>query len=255
MNYTDQFKAIVIGALLHDIGKFWQRSDHHRDYKKSNIISTQTRNNISAICPKWNNDYSHKHALWTNEFFLQYGHLIKQKAVFFDFESLNEDNPANLGSYHHNPSSSLQHLIQVADWYSSGMDRRKGEDIEDEIKGFRYRKVRLKPVFENIALDGKDFQPGKYRFELKALKYGECIFPKLKGDLTEGNDQGELNVQYEKLWNEFVVDFKQIKSKNFYQYIGAFLSLLERYRSSPKKCVKSRKAMLQFHKIFSHRFV
>jgi len=26
-------------------------------------------------------------------------------------------------------------------------------------------------------------------------------------------------------------------------------------RSSPKKCVKSRKAMLQFHKIFSHRFV
>jgi len=27
------------------------------------------------------------------------------------------------------------------------------------------------------------------------------------------------------------------------------------YWSSPKKCVKSRKAMLQFHKIFSHRFV
>jgi len=36
---------------------------------------------------------------------------------------------------------------------------------------------------------------------------------------------------------------------------GQFITIGGLTRSSPKKCVKSRKAMLQFHKIFSHRFV
>ena len=140
IEYDEQFKAVVLGALLHDIGKFWQRADSEINYAKSSNIKEQTRNNISNICPVWKNNYSHKHSLWTNEFFEKYEKEIKKQ--FYDYDSLGQDNPANLASYHHNPSTDLQHVIQIADWMSAGMDRSKSKDYEDEeeITGYRFKK-------------------------------------------------------------------------------------------------------------------
>jgi len=225
--YSDRFKAIVLGALLHDIGKFWQRADPEIDYTKSNILGAQTRNNICNICPFRNNNYSHKHSLWTNEFFEKKESIIK--AIFNNYDVLREDNPANLASYHHNPSTALQLLIQQADWMSSGMDRAGTEDEKDEekIKNYRFRKVRLKPIFENIKLTAK-VEP-KHHYNINPFKMNEeSIFPIHDEDLKPEIGE-DLSKEYELLWNGFEKDFEKIKYINFYSYVDTLLSLLEIY--------------------------
>ncbi len=229
VKYDDQFKAIVLGAMLHDIGKFWQRADSEINYEKSTIIKEQTRNNISNICPVWKNKYSHKHSLWTNEFFEKFENEIKKH--FNDYNALQQDNPANLASYHHNPSTELQHLIKMADWMSSGMDRSKSKDYEDEeeITGFRFRKIRLRPVFESVSFDEHLNEEHKYYCELKKLKNAnDEIFPKTI-ELLEPRYNEDLSESYHELWDGFENDLKKLYANNFYQYIDGFLSLLENY--------------------------
>lgn len=58
MNKRD---AIILGALLHDIGKFMQRAEIP--------LGQQSKNMESSICPVYKGIYSRKHVLWTNEFF------------------------------------------------------------------------------------------------------------------------------------------------------------------------------------------
>lgn len=229
MNYTDEFKSVVLGALLHDIGKFWQRADNEINYEKSNIITEQTRKNITNICPVWNNRYSHKHSLWTNEFFEKFENEIKMH--FDDYNALGQDNPANLASYHHNPSNDLQYLIRIADWMSSGVDRSNSKDYEDEedITGYKFKKVRLRPVFENVSFD-KEFEYNpKYYYEIDSLKNaGSEIFPKTIENLHPKFNE-YLVENYEKIWNKFEDDFKNQYSNSFYQFIDNLLSLLENY--------------------------
>lgn len=225
--YNDQFKAVVLGALLHDIGKFWQRSDDEVNYENSNLLSAQTKRNIDGICPKRKSYYSHKHSLWTNEFFEKYQSKLNQ--IFDNYNSLGQNNTANLASYHHNPSTPLQILIQQADWMSSGMERieTKDEKDEEEIQKYRYRKVRLKPIFENVSLTEKI--NSEFYYHLKSFEMDrECIFPVPKQQLTSKMDE-DLYLEYGKIWKNFERDFSKIKYKNFYEYIATLLSVLERH--------------------------
>jgi len=225
VNYSDEFKSIVLGALLHDIGKFWQRADSEVNYQRSKVIGNQTKKNIANICPVFNSNYSHKHALWTNEFFERYHAKIKEQSQIIS--DLGYDNTANLASYHHNPSTPLQHVIQIADWFSSGMDRIKDPDFDDELKGYTFRKARLKPVFENVSLSDHPLED-QYRYNLLPLEYADNIFPGKKDRLNPKLGD-ELYKEYNLLWEQFVADLGRIKAVNFYQYMGALLSLLEHY--------------------------
>lgn len=42
----------------------------------------------------------------------------------FDYNE-SKDNVFQLAAYHHKPSSELQALISIADWWSAGIDRRQ----------------------------------------------------------------------------------------------------------------------------------
>ncbi len=227
-DYSDQFKAVVLGSLLHDIGKFWQRADPEINYSKSQILSQRTKNNISNCCPVYKNNYSHKHSLWTDEFFEKYGQQFNNS--FDDITGTGQDNPANLASYHHNPSTELQHLIRESDWMSSGMDRSIDEDyeIDNEIKSFRFRKVRLLSVFEKISFSDKtpEFHSA---YNIESLKDPDAkIFPVAPEKLAPKHGE-DLNEVYAKLWEGFISEFKHIPPTNFFLSIDALLSLLERY--------------------------
>ncbi len=84
--------AVILGALLHDIGKFMQRAE--------TPLSEQSKGMESSICPVYQGQYSHKHVLWTNEFFEQYfqAELIGISTVDI----------GNLACYHHIPDIALQ---------------------------------------------------------------------------------------------------------------------------------------------------
>lgn len=142
-------EIIYLAALLHDIGKFYQRAD-------SRLLSEYNDEHLermkSLICPE--NEYGgfgYQHAWWTYKFLWPkdiFDNIQDQGKYAFKNE-VNEDteldNLINLAIYHHKPigGSILQKLIQLADWWSSGMERTTSnmEKEEGENYGhFKYKK-------------------------------------------------------------------------------------------------------------------
>lgn len=228
MTYGDDFKAVVLGALFHDIGKFYQRADQNIAYKDSDILNADTKRLIERLCPNPSRGYTHKHVLWTFEFFQRQSNHFRK--VFKNEMDLREDNVANLASYHHNPSTPMQYIIQQADRLSSGVDRAQSdeEEIKDETGKFRFRFSRLRPIFEEIRLEEHKISQ-QYKYEMKELSLKrESIFPRKFDDLTPpmGTD---LWTEYLKLWESFERELGRITTVNFYYLVDSYLSLVEQF--------------------------
>ncbi len=205
---------ISMAALLHDIGKFWQRADDNINYLKSNILSQQVKNNIADFCP--GHTFSHKHALWTARFFEK----------FSDFICDNPESPQSvyeLASHHHNASSVLEQIIKFADWISAGMDR-SNDPEESSEKKFRFRKQRLKSVFsqifrEDFCTDNKDlFYPVK-----EMSLDDDVVFPSYTS-LDEN-----LNEEYKSLWEKFEHELVKIPTGGFKSNFETLLALLQKF--------------------------
>jgi CRISPR-associated protein Csm1 len=215
--------SIALGALLHDIGKFFQRAD-----KKDESLSANTKKLESVICQSRGRYYSHRHVLWTRQFFDDFYQSLPIPVDTALTES-NVDTCANLACRHHNPETELQHIVQQADCLSAGMDRTKSRDMEDEIKSFRYKKIRLHSIFEDIDLGHNSKKQNNYRYELKPLQPSKsCIFPTHREHLTppEGD---ELVDVYRKLWNNFIEEFDKLPAQNLDIYFANLLGILEKY--------------------------
>ncbi len=217
MNERD---AIILGALLHDIGKFAQRAEVP--------LSQQSKNMESSICPVYKGHYSHKHVLWTNEFFeREAGNKKFPLNVMTSISENMEDNCTNFASYHHRPNTPLQRIIQQADFLSSG--ERLKKDAEDEASGRdSYKRIRLHSIFEKVNLGNNPGEPDKYRYELNSLAPNKDIFPKPKQDLNP--PEGELLIKnYNELWQGFEKEFENLPMNDFNTFLNALVSLLEKY--------------------------
>ena len=128
-------EKIYLAALLHDIGKFYQRAD------VGSVANSKYLNQLnkveSTFLPQRNGFYSHKHCLWTAQF------IDDNISVFKTL--LNDDNAAtyltdqdnfyNLAARHHlsaDQLSDLGKIIKEADCLSSGMDRDSVEAFKDD---------------------------------------------------------------------------------------------------------------------------
>lgn len=124
---------IYLAALLHDIGKFYQRADtgsvQTSKYLKSYCKEERT------FCPSYKGTYSHKHVLWTAQFIDDFNAVFSQ---LVDHSSLNlaeKDNLLNLAAGHHLAKSQLSDfgkIIKEADSLSSGMDRDADIALQDD---------------------------------------------------------------------------------------------------------------------------
>lgn len=65
---AEERDTVYLAALLHDIGKFWQRADPD-GAQRSKILSPEVKELESTLCPQYKGVYSHKHVLWTAQFF------------------------------------------------------------------------------------------------------------------------------------------------------------------------------------------
>lgn len=206
-------QAIVLGALLHDIGKFMQRAEVP--------LSALSRGLESTICPVYEGRYSHKHVLWTSEFFEIYNNHPLTRVV------AGSDSIANLASYHHRADTKLHELVQLADRLSSGSDRQKCEDIVDDREN--YKKARMHSILEYMAIEKNKMTTPGYRYELDPLDDNvENCFPTKLKNLNPG--EGERIVDsYRRLWEDFKEDFESIDTGNVDHFIVSILSLLEKY--------------------------
>ena len=214
-------EAVILGALLHDIGKFMQRAEAPCRYEKD-------ENEMQRVCKnnKKGNYFSHKHSLWTVEFFEKYQDCFPQLKAAFENP---DDNMANFASKHHNPNTPIQWIIAEADRLSAGMDRIEKDAAYEFSKRDDYKRIRLYPILEEVNPEREDRAKISKSIELGPLTLQkEGIFPHDRRDLIPKD--GELLVEnYFRLWEGFIAEFPFLPVGNTHSFLESLIFLLEKY--------------------------
>ncbi len=202
MNGTkEKIEKIALAALLHDIGKFWQRTSYEKPFDK------QEQNYF--------NTYSH--ALWSDKF----------------IEKFIGDSELMAWVRHHhdpNPQSIETKIIKLADWLASG-ERILLETVpesDEQIK--RPYEARLENIFDNLTLNDKNLTEQKQQNKkyLPLTKYPDFsdFFPV---DFSEAQKHN-----YDSLWESFIEDLKNFGWSDTQMLnlpFGTWLSLMKKYTS------------------------
>ncbi|MGI6226100.1 MAG: type III-A CRISPR-associated protein Cas10/Csm1 [Peptococcales bacterium] len=173
-------EEVYLAAILHDIGKFVERTKKHKVDKRFARIKTGHAKHSAQVVD-----------------------VLINKSPFF---SKYKPELVNLIANHHETSTILEKIIQLADWLSS-TEREKNDNAEV------YYTVPLKPIFprvfetnENHAID--------YAYPLMSLKL-ENIFPKQNIKLN--------NQDYQRLVDSFLSEIGKVGNLDQLYY------LLEKY--------------------------
>ena len=222
---TQTRDIIHLAALLHDIGKFYQRADV--SYYNSEHLARfpNVVKNADYICPTAQEGYfKYQHVIWTQLFFEENLESF-QKLGIYDKEST--DNLVNVSIHHHKPSSKLQAFIQFADWWASGIDRSTSElqDDEEKIKRgkLKFKEEPLISIFGNLKVGEKENSSQRNAFSLDKLSLKDN-FPS-----NEKYVGGVSQEQYAKLWIEFSAEFKQIPTDSLAVFNTSLHYLLKKY--------------------------
>jgi len=216
--------TIYLAALLHDIGKFWQRADANGTIS-SHVLSASTKQNEGLYCPQFKGRYSHKHVLWTAEFLDRHSTFFKAALDGDAYEAF-----FKAAVMHHKPERDVfQQIVQKADHYASGVDRTGdwGEkDAEAENAWDSFKNVRMVSIFEALLSDKLEFS---HRLPVHSLSLGNEHFP----DNEKASEKGQLS--YAKVWKAFEDDFlrlKEVNASNAFSVGENMSSLLWRYASA-----------------------
>jgi len=232
-------EQIYLAALLHDIGKFYQRADQSLftggSKNPRNEIGEVSFNLAQSICPPTvQGGFGYHHVVWTSQFF-------ENKTIKDVFDKLpgikinpyvedGQDRLVNLACNHHRPQTLLQQIIQLADWWSAGIDRTKRETFEKEAANDehilwgkeRHKKIPLYSIFNSLNSGKGEFA---YAIERLSIDNQKTIFPREILAVEDGISQ----FQYAKLWNGFVDEFAQLPSDSFEGFVESLLYLLKKY--------------------------
>jgi len=192
-------QKIVLSALLHDIGKVYQRTGQQ-------LPEEYIRGNRDIYQPFINGHYTHKHVLYTAKFIEDFKDYIPS---FFLQEEKAEYSLINLCAKHHKPETPWEWIIHVADRLSSGFERR---NLDEEIKfekGETSANIPLLTIFEDLSLSDtwKKDKLENYRFAYKLdVLSPESIFP------VERTNELATQEKYYEIWLSFVESFREIST-------------------------------------------
>lgn len=217
-------EKIYLAALLHDIGKFYQRADVG-SVSNSKFLKEHCKVE-SVFCPQHNGHYTHKHVLWTAQFIEDFSPVFK-KLVDSGLEDVSmKDNLMNLAAGHHfsaNQLSDLGSLIKEADCLSSGMDRSSEDalkDAQDEelISWDAFKMKRMISIMETVRQEKTEW----YHLPISKMNLSKDYFPK---------KSFETNPDYALLWSDFIGEFKFIQADTYRAFSETLLNLLLKYTS------------------------
>ncbi len=201
-------KILVLGALLHDIGKFAQRA--RRPYSE---------NMQGDYLTSYKGKPGHWHTLYTDHFI---EHDLPLPSELADDKT--RGRIVRVASAHHRPDedSLMEMCICAADRLSAGFDRLPDEPVDDST-GFR--ESRLVSIFDEIELLRHTFQPpGNAFYKLAPLTAGsDAIFP------CAGKPAGPAD-EYEGFFDAFLSDLQSLGTDlDFRFYLAGLMSILEKY--------------------------
>ena len=190
---------VAIAALLHDIGKFKQRA-----YKGDEKMLDSSISAMEGYIAKLNSKtqlYTHRHALWTYDFFLS---DLKPLVDEINFDlNLNWEKIYISSATHHNPSKdNYSQIICDADIISSSNDR---ENSYESYKNGDYYKKPLRSIFSNINIEEETLP--------KKSSYYYNLSSSTKNSYPIENSDSDINLNYLELWKSFVSELKNIPKK------------------------------------------
>ena len=195
---NNELEIVKFSSLLHDIGKFYQRADNVRSGSK---MYDSRYDNLTA------EDYGQNgaHGKWSADFVRgSYGDEIEDLVL-----------------HHHLPSKSINPklcgIVQKADHHSSA--ERIASDEKQEVLD-----TPLISIFSRIALNNSETD--EYYIPLEKLDLNDSLYP--KETTNQAMDGWNLKPDYERLWNEFINEFKLIDAEDF----DTVLALLKKYTST-----------------------
>lgn len=210
---------VAFAALLHDLGKFAERS------APADIDRDRLDAHLTQYCPFRENRYhSHRHAAWTALMFERIEavapDLVRGDAAPFASRQVGADitdSLVNAAAMHHKPDSFLQWIIATADRVASGFEREEferynqGEDRTDT--GRNHYQARQLTLFEQIAV--APGHPAKisaneleWRYPLRPLS-PEALFPRPRAGYEPQTD-APAQAEYRELWEGFLASLDAI---------------------------------------------
>jgi len=194
------FTEVVLAGLLHDLGKFAQRTG------EMGITEDKTKG-LYCHYRSDGNYFTHEHTAYTDA-------ALALLQDIFPLE-INIQSMRTLAARHHVPEDPLDHIISVADRISAGSERAsRSKDSQT-----RYYQTPLTSIFSRISLPGKKTN-GVFQYRLSPID-SDDVFP-VEGIVHERKD-------YLRLWSGFIEDAKALRGKPLPVFIPALVSLMERY--------------------------
>lgn len=223
---------VYLAALLHDIGKFYQRADTGSVASSKNL-SHEVKSLEQMILPSFNSVTTHKHALWTAQFIIENRATLKG-LIGSDLSDLSDkNNIIQLSAGHHlpgNQQTDLGKIIKEADSLSAGMDRTselalRDEQDENERNWDAFKKKRMISILETVGLSKDEIERKKEwkHFPVEKMTLTKDFFPKSNFDKEP---------DYKSLWEGFNRDFKFIQSNTYKAFSETLLNLLFKYTST-----------------------
>ena len=211
-----QHDHTVIGCLLHDIGKFFERAEMLEDYR-NHIEKRQ------SYCPKNREGYySHLHVLHTLAFCELLAEKVPQlKPDEQQMIATADQNWVNLATYHHVPSGRaeayLEKLVQSADHLASA-EREQGGFYEQGI----HKKTRLESLLGRVRIEETARQNDCF-LPLTAIQLSSAnVYPQVAvsaGMEEKANDKGKawlsktsLVPDYQKIAQSLLNDLEHLPS-------------------------------------------
>lgn len=228
MNIKERQK-IVLAALLHDIGKFWERADGR--YDESEIIKQEFPNKeYNHTVPTYDTGYPrYTHALWSQAFLHKF-----EIGKHLNLEESGDQNLATLSARHHKPSNFLEAIISLADKWSSSIDRPEEEEegakqynkVKEKWGDHFSKKILLESIFDVIHKDNLN-EIVSHSLNLNKLNvFGESLFAKN----TEYDKTRTKQNQYKELWKEFEKEIDSLM-KRCNEFDSFYISLNDILRS------------------------
>lgn len=215
-------ERIYLAALLHDIGKFYQRADTEF-IENSLFLSDETKKYKAVFCPVIDGKYYYKHVLWTAQFIEDFNETFES---LMNTSADQNNNLLTLACSRHlklDQLTPVARIIQEASLLSSGRDRSSdtayhNADISNDWD--KFKEMRLRSFFDVI---GKPETETKYHLPVGALSLSPSLFPSSFFDSAP---------DYKQLWKSFVNEFKNIPTGSLTAFCDTLLSLLYKYTSA-----------------------